>query len=144
VWLEEYLKRYDKILVIVSHSIDFMNGVCTNIMHLTSKKGEHCKVPRHRALVTYFFLELQFYSGNYDQYVKTREENEANQMKQYAKQQEEIRHIKEFIASCGTYANLVCTAFFPKSKGYLYTLLLTAMPGEAGEVAAEATRQNGR
>ncbi|XP_063902186.1 LOW QUALITY PROTEIN: ABC transporter F family member 2-like [Zophobas morio] len=89
VWLEEYLKRYDKILVIVSHSIDFMNGVCTNIMHLTSKK------------------ELQFYSGNYDQYVKTREENEANQMKQYAKQQEEIRHIKEFIASCGTYANLV-------------------------------------
>jgi ATP-binding cassette subfamily F protein 2 len=28
-------------------------------------------------------------------------------MKQYAKQQEEIKHIKDFIASCGTYANLV-------------------------------------
>ncbi len=28
-------------------------------------------------------------------------------MKMYAKQQEEIAHIKKFIASCGTYANLV-------------------------------------
>ncbi|KAJ1498739.1 ABC transporter ATP-binding protein arb1, partial [Coelomomyces lativittatus] len=28
-------------------------------------------------------------------------------MKQYHKQQEEIAHIKQFIASCGTYANLV-------------------------------------
>lgn len=28
-------------------------------------------------------------------------------MKQYVKQQEEIKHIKDFIASCGTYANLV-------------------------------------
>jgi ATP-binding cassette subfamily F protein 2 len=39
--------------------------------------------------------------------VRTRTENETNQMKQYAKQQEEIKHIKDFIASCGTYANLV-------------------------------------
>lgn len=40
-------------------------------------------------------------------YHKTRAEQEVNQMKQYAKQQEEIAHIKKFIASAGTYANLV-------------------------------------
>jgi len=34
VWLEEELKNYKHILVIVSHSQDFMNGVCTNIVHL--------------------------------------------------------------------------------------------------------------
>ncbi|ELU45331.1 ATP-binding cassette (ABC) transporter [Rhizoctonia solani AG-1 IA] len=34
-------------------------------------------------------------------------ENEVNQMKAYHKQQEEIAHIKKFIASAGTYANLV-------------------------------------
>ncbi len=38
VWLEEYLKTYDRILVIISHSQDFMNTVCTNIMELTPKK----------------------------------------------------------------------------------------------------------
>ena len=38
VWLEQYLKEYTKILVMVSHSQDFMNGVCTNIMHMQSRK----------------------------------------------------------------------------------------------------------
>jgi len=45
--------------------------------------------------------------------VKTKNENEINQMKAYHKQQEEIAHIKKFIASAGTYANLVRQA---KSK----------------------------
>lgn len=88
VWLEEYLKRFDRILVLVSHSQDFLNGVCTNMIDMREKK-------------------LLLYGGNYDAYVKTRSEQETNQMKQYAKQQEEIAHIKKFIASAGTYANLV-------------------------------------
>ncbi|KAJ2958537.1 hypothetical protein NQZ79_g5890 [Umbelopsis isabellina] len=95
VWLEEYLKTYDRILVIVSHSQDFLNGVCTNMMHLTHKR------------------KLIYYGGNYDQFVKTKEENEVNQAKAYQKQQDEIAHIKKFIASAGTYANLVRQA---KSK----------------------------
>ncbi|KAI8332757.1 P-loop containing nucleoside triphosphate hydrolase protein [Blakeslea trispora] len=95
VWLEEYLKTYDRILVMVSHSQDFLNGVCTNMMHLTHKR------------------KLIYYGGNYDMFVKTKEENEVNQAKAYAKQQEEIAHIKKFIASAGTYANLVRQA---KSK----------------------------
>ncbi|KAK9235624.1 P-loop containing nucleoside triphosphate hydrolase protein [Lipomyces kononenkoae] len=88
VWLEEYLKRFDRILVLVSHSQDFLNGVCTNMIDMRMKK-------------------LNLYGGNYDSYVKTRAEQETNQMKAYNKQQEEIAHIKKFIASAGTYANLV-------------------------------------
>ncbi|CDS10586.1 Putative ATP-binding cassette, subfamily F,FT member 2 [Lichtheimia ramosa] len=95
VWLEEYLKTYDRILVVNSHSQDFLNGVCTNIMHLNHKR------------------KLIYYGGNYDMFVKTKEENEINQAKAYEKQQEEIAHIKKFIASAGTYANLVRQA---KSK----------------------------
>ena len=56
---------------------------------------------------------LVYYGGNYSTYVRTKSENEVNQMKAYAKQQEEIQHIKKFIASAGTYANLVRQA---KSK----------------------------
>ncbi len=38
VWLEEELKTYTRILVIVSHSQDFLNNVCTNIIHLTQQR----------------------------------------------------------------------------------------------------------
>lgn len=51
--------------------------------------------------------KLRYWSGNYDSYLKTRTEQDANQLKNYKKQQEEIADIKKFISSCGTYANLV-------------------------------------
>ncbi|TDL30195.1 P-loop containing nucleoside triphosphate hydrolase protein [Rickenella mellea] len=95
VWLEAYLSTYNHILVITSHSQDFMDSVCTNIMELTPKK------------------KMVYYTGNYTTFVRTKNENEVNQMKAYNKQQEEIAHIKKFIASAGTYANLVKQA---KSK----------------------------
>jgi len=94
VWLEDYLQRYNHILLLISHSQDFLDGVCTNIMHLAKGK-------------------LTYYTGNYSTYVKTRAEKEVNQMKEYEKQQGEIEHLKKFISSCGTYANLVKQA---KSK----------------------------
>jgi ATP-binding cassette, subfamily F, member 2 len=52
-------------------------------------------------------LVLLTHLGNYDTYVKTKKDNEINQMRAYEKQQTEIEHIKKFIASCGTFANLV-------------------------------------
>ena len=88
VWLEEYLKKWDRTLILVSHSMDFLNGVCTNMIDMRQK-------------------QLIYYGGNYDSYHKTRSENEINQQKAYVKQQDEIAHIKKFIASAGTYANLV-------------------------------------
>lgn len=89
VWLERYLAKYPNCLLMISHSQDFLDGTCTNIMHLTPKK------------------KLEVYKGNYSQFVKTKIENETQQMKQYEKQQEEIKDIKKFISSCGTYANMV-------------------------------------
>ena len=80
VWLEAYLSTYNHILVITSHSQDFMDSVCTNIMDLTPKK------------------KLIYYHGNYSTYVKAKQENEVNQMKAYNKQQEEIAHIKKYAA----------------------------------------------
>jgi len=95
VWLEEYLSTYDRTLVVISHSQDFLNGVCTHVMHLDQKR------------------KLTYYTGNYDQFIQTKAELEVNQMKLYKKEQEDIAHIKDFVASCGTYSNLVRQA---KSK----------------------------
>uniref|UniRef100_A0A8C4Q9C8 ATP-binding cassette sub-family F member 2 n=1 Tax=Eptatretus burgeri TaxID=7764 RepID=A0A8C4Q9C8_EPTBU len=82
VWLEEELKTFKRILVLVSHSQDFLNGVCTNIVHMQNRK-------------------LKYYTGNYDQYVKTRLELEENQMKRYNWEQDQISHMKNYIARFG-------------------------------------------
>jgi len=88
VWLEEYLAQYPSTIILTSHSEDFMNGVCTEIMQLTV---DH---------------KLVYWGGNYDAYVKTRSEREVNQLKAFEKEQEDIKHLEEFIRSCGTYSNL--------------------------------------
>ena len=65
VWLENYLAKYDRCLVVVSHSADFLNGVCTNILHITEKR------------------QFRTYGGNYDVFMQTKAENEVNQQKMY-------------------------------------------------------------
>lgn len=82
VWLEEYLAGYDHCLVMVSHSQDFLNGVCTNIMHLQNKV-------------------LKYYGGNYDSFCQTRSELEEAQMKKYNWEQDQIAHMKNYIARFG-------------------------------------------
>merc|ERR1712078_266070 len=88
VWLERHLAKYPHCLVVISHSQDFLDGVCTEIMHLTTRGT------------------LEFYGGNYSNYVQTREERETNQLKKDEKEQDDIKHLQEFIRSCGTYSNM--------------------------------------
>ena len=75
VWLEEELKNYKQILVIISHSQDFMNGVCSQVIHLDLQK-------------------LNYYGGNYDAFVRTRAELQENQAKKYQWEQDQIAHMK--------------------------------------------------
>merc|ERR1712241_799014 len=82
VWLEEELKQYKTILVIISHSQDFLNGVCNNIMHFEKQR-------------------LKSYGGNYDTFMRTRMEQMENQMKQYNWEQDQIAHMKNYIARFG-------------------------------------------
>lgn len=82
VWLENELKNYKRILLIISHSQDFLNGICTNIIHL-DKMG------------------LKYYGGNYDAFMQTRSELEENQMKQYQWEQDQISNMKNYIARFG-------------------------------------------
>lgn len=82
VWLEDYLSKWKKILFVVSHSQDFLNGVCTNIVHHSKRK-------------------LTYYSGNYDQFVLTRGEKEEEQEKRFKAEQDQIKHMKNYIARFG-------------------------------------------
>ncbi|CAN6877461.1 unnamed protein product [Brassica oleracea] len=51
LWLEEYLCRWKNTLVVVSHGLDFLNTVCTDIIDLKDQK-------------------LNLYHGNFDAYEK--------------------------------------------------------------------------
>ncbi|WJX65450.1 ABC transporter F member 4 [Trifolium repens] len=70
LWLEEYLCRWKKTLVVVSHDRDFLNTVCSEIIHLHD-------------------LKLHFYHGNFDAFESGYEQRrrEANKKHQiYDKQ----------------------------------------------------------
>eukprot|EP01084_Bolivina_argentea_P254666 428183_1 len=82
IWLTEYLcyeYPMDKTILIVSHDRRFLNDVCTDIIHL-----ERCR--------------LRYYKGNYDSFIKIRNEMRVHQRKQYDRQQKMIRHNEDFIA----------------------------------------------
>lgn len=59
-----------------------MNGVCTNIIHLSQRR-------------------LKYYGGNYDTFIRTKIELEENQSKRYQWEQDQIAHMKNYIARFG-------------------------------------------
>eukprot|EP00551_Chaetoceros_affinis_P011593 CAMPEP_0203662450 /NCGR_PEP_ID=MMETSP0090-20130426/409_1 /ASSEMBLY_ACC=CAM_ASM_001088 /TAXON_ID=426623 /ORGANISM="Chaetoceros affinis, Strain CCMP159" /LENGTH=814 /DNA_ID=CAMNT_0050525237 /DNA_START=7 /DNA_END=2451 /DNA_ORIENTATION=+ len=83
IWLEDYLSKWDKILLLISHSQDFLNNVTTHTIHFTNRKV------------------LTYYDGNYDQFIKTKSEKDENQMKRYQWEQDQIKSMKEYIARFG-------------------------------------------
>lgn len=59
LWLEDHLSKWNKIILLVSHAQDFLNGVCTQVIHFYKQK-------------------LIYYGGNYDQFVQTKDEALVN------------------------------------------------------------------
>ena len=85
IWLEHYLSKWNQILLMVSHSQDFLNNVCTNTIQFIA--GEE--------------LQLKPFGGNYDTYMKVRKDKETEQTKKYEWEQEQISHMKQYIARFG-------------------------------------------
>lgn len=78
LWLEQYLQTYKHTLIVVSHDRGFLNEVCTDIMEFKKKR-------------------LTYYRGNFDTYVKLRDENIRNSMRVYQAYQSKREHMMEFI-----------------------------------------------
>lgn len=81
-WLEEFLQRYPKAIVVVSHDRYFLDRFATRIWELAD----------HR---------LYQFKGNFAAYQIQREERIAQARKQAQKQQEEIDKIQAFISKFG-------------------------------------------
>lgn len=78
LWLEDYLVRWPKTLLLVSHAREFLNGVCTDVLHLHSAK-------------------LTAYRGNYAVFEKTMKERQRNARKAAEAQEMKRKHVQAFI-----------------------------------------------
>ena len=85
LWLETFLKAVPATLLMTSHDRDFMNRVVTKVLEIDGG-------------------DITTYSGNYDFYVKEREQREANQEAAYARQQAKLAKEQRFIERFSAHA----------------------------------------
>jgi ATP-binding cassette subfamily F protein 3 len=78
IWLEAYLQGWKKMLLVVSHARDFLDAVCTDIIHFLDQK-------------------LTRWKGDYTTFEERRAEALRTQAKQHAAQTKEIAHVQAFI-----------------------------------------------
>lgn len=75
LWLNEYLCRWKKTLVVVSHDRDFLNTVCNEIIRLDN-------------------LKLNLYRGNFDEFEKGYEQRKKEQNKIFERNEKQMKAAK--------------------------------------------------
>jgi ATP-binding cassette subfamily F protein 3 len=78
IWLEDWLKRYEGTLIIISHDRDFLDGVVNVIVHIDERK-------------------LKRYSGNYSAFERQRAAQLALNQAAFEKQSRQRTHLQSFI-----------------------------------------------
>jgi ATP-binding cassette subfamily F protein 1 len=75
IWLDDYLQKWKKTLLIVSHDQDFLNSVCEEIIHLEDKR-------------------LFYYRGNYDSFKEQETTVRKQRQKDWEKQERKLKELK--------------------------------------------------
>ncbi len=78
VWLEEWLKTYPGMLLIISHDRDFLDSTIKQILHVDN-------------------AQLTIYTGTYEDFENQCAERLAQQSQAFDKQQRQIAHLESFI-----------------------------------------------
>lgn len=76
IWLEDYLTRWKKTLFVVSHDQDFLNSVCSEMLHIED-------------------LKLISYKGDYDQFKMEQATRMKAQQKAWEKQEKRLKELKK-------------------------------------------------
>jgi ATP-binding cassette subfamily F protein 3 len=78
VWLEAWLKRFEGLMVVISHDREFLDAITRVTVHL-----DDCTLTR--------------YTGNYSAFEEMRAERMSQASAAFAKQQDRINHLQKFI-----------------------------------------------
>src|SRR5487761_1615950 len=89
-WLQDYLRAYEGVLIVISHDRHFLNSVCTHIADID-----------YQTIITY--------NGGYDDMVLAKTQIRSRIEAQTAQREKKIDQLKEFIArfSAGTRSSQV-------------------------------------
>ena len=77
-WLEDYLRNYEHAFVLISHDRYFLDVTVGKTVEIWNKRAH-------------------FYFGNYEKYLKQKEERKAQLMSAYKNQRDQIEHLESFI-----------------------------------------------
>lgn len=78
-WLKRYLLEYENAFILISHDIPFLNSVINLVYHMENQ-------------------ELNRYVGDYDKFMEVYAVKKAQKEAAYARQQQEIEQLKDFVA----------------------------------------------
>ena len=78
IWLEQWLKRYQGTLLLVSHDRDFLDAVVDHVAHIENQR-------------------IKLYRGNYSAFELQRAESLSQQQAAHQKQQQSIAHMQGYI-----------------------------------------------
>jgi ATP-binding cassette subfamily F protein 3 len=78
LWLEQWLLKYPGTLLLISHDREFLDGVCTHILHLHEGRAK-------------------LYVGDYTAFERQRSEQLRQQQIAFEKEQAEREHLQRFI-----------------------------------------------
>ncbi len=77
-WLENYLAKTDKTVLLISHDRHILNRLCDKIVHVEQS-------------------QLKMYNGNYDTYERTREAEQEGARLAAAKHERVVAHLQSFV-----------------------------------------------
>ncbi|MGO1400056.1 ATP-binding cassette domain-containing protein [Psychrobacter sp.] len=78
LWLETWINAFDGLVIVISHDQAFLDATVGHILHVEQQK-------------------ITVYTGNYQQFVRTRHERMAQQQQAFEKQQATKAHLDDFI-----------------------------------------------
>jgi ATP-binding cassette subfamily F protein 3 len=78
LWLEQWLRRYPRTLMVISHDREFLDGTVDHVLHLEQGAA-------------------RLYAGNYSDFERQRAERLHQQQAAFAKEQTERAHLQSFI-----------------------------------------------
>ncbi|MGC1549787.1 MAG: ATP-binding cassette domain-containing protein [Rhodanobacter sp.] len=78
LWLEEWLRRYQGTMLVISHDREFLDGVITHTLHLNDGGGK-------------------LYTGNYSAFERLRAEQLRQQQIAHEREQAERAHLQSFV-----------------------------------------------
>jgi ATP-binding cassette subfamily F protein 3 len=79
IWLEEWLRSYPGLLIVIAHDREFLDRVVTRIVSIEGGS-------------------IETYTGNYSEFEAQRADRLAQQQVAFERQQREVKHILDFVA----------------------------------------------